>query len=116
MQKQHRHGISLLRKQGDEVDIERVSRTIILDWHGEIGIAVDPILRFAPIVLRLPVLLRLSQPVAGDSEGREVAARRDRAPAWLRRRLVQVGPDRRLRPALASTGKEARLRLAGSVL
>src|ERR1700676_1769737 len=51
-----------------------------------------------------------------DPEGREVAARRDRAPAWLRRGLVQVGPDRRLRPALASAGEEARLRLAGSVL
>src|SRR3954470_1503526 len=51
-----------------------------------------------------------------DSEGREVAARRDRAPAWLRRRLVQVGTDRRLRPSLAGAGEEARLRLAGPVL
>src|SRR4051812_44334476 len=51
-----------------------------------------------------------------DPGGREVAARRDRAPARLRRRLVQVGPDRRLRPALAGAGEEARLRLAGPVL
>src|SRR4051794_6481430 len=51
-----------------------------------------------------------------DPGGRGVAARRDRAPAWLRRRLVQVGPDRRLRPALAGAGEEARLRLAGPVL
>ena len=50
------------------------------------------------------------------SPGRQAAARRDRASARLRRRLVQVGADGRLRPALAGAGEEARLRLAGSVL
>ena len=51
-----------------------------------------------------------------DSAGREDAARRHRASARLRRRVVQVGPDRCLRSALASAGEEARLCLAGSVL
>ena len=36
----------------------------------------------------------------------------DRPPARVRRRVVQVGPHRRLRPALAGAGEEARLRAA----
>ena len=51
-----------------------------------------------------------------DSEGREDAARRDRASARVRRGVVQVGPDRRLRPALAGAGEEARLCAPVSVL
>ena len=47
---------------------------------------------------------------------REDAARRDRAPARLRRGVVQVGADGRVRPALAGPGEEARLRAARSVL
>ena len=51
-----------------------------------------------------------------DPAGREDAARRHRAPARLRRGVVQVGADGRLRPALAGPGEEARLRAARSGL
>ena len=51
-----------------------------------------------------------------DSAGREDAARRHRAPARLRRGVVQVGADGRVRPALAGAGEEARLCAAGSRL
>ena len=72
MQEKQRHGISFLREQRKEVNIEREARLIILDRHREIGIAVDPVLGLTPIVLRLPVRLGLSQPVARDAKRSEV--------------------------------------------
>src|SRR5262245_3051348 len=44
-----------------------------------------------------------------DSERREDPARRRRASARLRGGVLQVGPDGRVRPALAGAGEETRL-------
>ena len=49
-------------------------------------------------------------------QGAENAARTHRSPARLRRRIMQIRADRRVRSALAGAGEEARLRPDGTLL
>ena len=68
------------------MDIEREVRLIVFNRDREIGVAVDFVFGLAPVVLGLPVLFGLGQPVAGDSERSEVFRVRDGV-------LVGLGPD-----------------------